>query len=318
MNLPLLSLAVLTLAALPSCSAGSPACRAGADCLSGVCQSDGTCAPRGPADAGRDAAQEPDAGGDEQPPEQDTFVPPESGDGPVVCQPNHDGVVTREEVPLAAGVHATFRVALNAAVDTSGTPQAGGTRKWDLTANLPGDHLSLIEMQSLQGKWFAPNFPGASYAAQLSDKQDLLGVFEIKQDSLLLRGVVSPTGGLQRTELTYDPAVVTLAFPIKPGATWQTLSKVTGMLSGVLISYPYTEKYESQVDATGDLVAPYSTFPVHRVRVVLTRTVGVVPTTIRTFLFVTECFGTVASVTSQDNEPKIEFTNASEVKRLSP
>ena len=55
-----------------------------------------------------------------------------------------------------------------------------------------------------------------------------------------------------------------------------------------------------------------------RVRVTLVRTVGVIPTTTRSFLFVSECFGTVASITSGDGESRAEFTRAAEVRRLAP
>jgi len=36
----------------------------------------------------------------------------------------------------------------------------------------------------------------------------------------------------------------------------------------------------------------------------------------RTFLFVSECFGVVAAVVSQDNELATEFTHAAELRRL--
>jgi hypothetical protein len=59
-------------------------------------------------------------------------------------------------------------------------------------------------------------------------------------------------------------------------------------------------------------------FPVQRVRTDLTRTVGALVTTLHTYIFVTECFGTVASITSQNYEPMDEFTTAAEVTRLAP
>src|SRR5438105_416941 len=39
--------------------------------------------------------------------------PPTDAGTPVTCSPNHDGVIARGEVPLAAGLDATFRVATN-------------------------------------------------------------------------------------------------------------------------------------------------------------------------------------------------------------
>jgi hypothetical protein len=46
--------------------------------------------------------------------------------------------------------------------------------------------------------------------------------------------------------------------------------------------------------------------------------VGALVTTPHSFAFVAECFGTVASVTSQSYEPLDDFTNAAEVTRLAP
>ena len=53
-------------------------------------------------------------------------------------------------------------------------------------------------------------------------------------------------------------------------------------------------------------------------RVELTRTVGVAITTSRSFLFSSECFGTVAGVFSNDYETEIEFDTAREIRRLTP
>ena len=51
---------------------------------------------------------------------------------------------------------------------------------------------------------------------------------------------------------------------------------------------------------------------------VLKRKVGIVTTTIRSYVFVTDCYGAVAAMTSKDNEPNVEFTTASEVRRIAP
>jgi hypothetical protein len=290
-------------------------CRVGADCLSGMCNYDGTCSPvKPPVDGGEEAdpdAQPAETSTDEDAPTAD--VAPDGNAGS--CTPNHDGIITREEIPLRPGLHATFKIATNAPVDTVGT-QSGGITTWDLSGELAGDHLSIVELQEIAGSWFAPKFPNASYASRLSDTETLLGVFQITDTQLLLLGVVSPEAGTTRTELVYDPPVITLSFPIQSAATWTSTSKVTGVAMGMISSY--TETYESQVDASGTLATPYGSFAVQRIQTLLTRTVAMVPTTTRTFLFATECFGTVAAITSKSNEKLVEFTTAAEVKRLSP
>jgi hypothetical protein len=239
-----------------------------------------------------------------------------SGGGSGLCQPNHDGSIERSEAPLQAGLNAKFMVALSAPVDTMGTQNPDGSRSWNLAQALAGDHLALVETQPLAGKWFAAKYPSATYASVLSDTEDLLGVFEVTSATLLLHGVVSPQDGLQKTELHYDPPITVLAFPLQEGKTWQTTSTVTGFAQGVIANY--TEKYEYAVDAHGELQTPFGTFPVLRTRSTLTRTVGLITTTLRSFLFPSECFGVVASITSKTNEPNTEFSQAGEVRRLAP
>src|SRR5262245_35910722 len=83
------------------------------ECASGFCKADGTCGPASDTDA---------MAGDGMP-----------GDGATaLCTPNHDGTVTRDEVPLAAGKMANFRIATDASFDTAGTPNGDGTRTWNL------------------------------------------------------------------------------------------------------------------------------------------------------------------------------------------
>ncbi len=313
---PLLLLLPAVASLLVACSDADQElqCRVGADCASGVCLSNGTC---------QTVVPEPDAGPD-TPLEDAQDAAEDPGDLPdsseadstsTTCSPNKDGIITREEVPLKAGLNAKFKVATSVAVDTTGTDQ-GGKRLWDYSGDLTGDHLTLVELQKLDSLWFAPDYPTATYAARLSDSQDLLGVFQLTDSQLLLLGVVSPEDGLYRTQLKYEPAVVVLQFPLQPGATWTTTSQVSGVAMGVMSVY--TEKYESQVDAQGELKIPLGTFEVLRVRTLLTRTVVPIVTTTRTFTFTSECFGTIASITSESNETKEEFTKASEIRRLSP
>jgi len=310
---PLLLLAAASLL-LIACSDNEAEvqCRVGADCASGVCLSDGTCAlPQPGPDADKDQSTSEDAA--EEPADLPDANDAESSS--TSCKPNLDGVIARDEIPLQAGLNAKFKIATDVDIDTHGVDQ-GGTLTWDYSIALPGDHLTILELQKIDSLWFAPKFPTATYAARLSESADLLGVFQITDDQLLLLGVVSPADGMTRTELKYEPAVVVLQFPIEQGKTWSTNSQVSGVAMGV--ASLYSEKYESQVDAKGNLITPLSTFPVQRVRTLLTRTVGVMTTTTRSFSFATECFGTVATISSASNESAEEFTKAAEIRRLSP
>jgi len=323
---------MLLVAGGSGCSAaagGTGECSVGADCASGACQA-GRCVAATGGAGGTGGTSSGGSGGVSGAAGQPSDGGPGGTGGTssggsggsagaggctTACCPNHDGVIERKEVPLMAGLSAKFVAAENAPVDTAGT-QSGGTRTWDLAGSLPGDHLALVATQSVKGTWYEKNYPGASYASKLSDTQSLLGVFQINSTSLQLLGVVSPNGGNTRTQLKYAPPVTVLAFPLKIGKTWSSTSNVTGFAQGLPVNY--TEKYAYKTDAEGTMKTPFADFPVLRTQVVLARTVGLVTTTVRTYLFTTECFGTIASIVSKDNEPNAEFTTAAEVQRLTP
>ena len=316
---PLLVPGLVTIVAIAAiaCSDSEPrACRVGADCTSGMCGADGRCVDSTDATPDAGSGTGLDDGGTDA--GEGGPLPTDDGGNLAVpgCAPNKDGTITREEVPIQAGLRATYRVAENVDISTAGTPLANGRRKWDLSVALPNDASVLVETMPLTGKWYAPKFSNATYAAQLRKSSDLVGVFETTPGSLTLRGVVSPAEGLYRTELTNNPPVAMLQFPLTVGTTWNSDTTVSGFAQGVLSTY--TEKYAAQVDAAGELVTPLGTFEVQRVRIDLTRTIGLLVTTSRTYAFITECYGNVASIASKDNEKDVEFTRAAEVRRIAP
>lgn len=291
-------------------STSTPQCRVGADCASGMCTAQGTCVPVAGADSSVDVG---DSGVDAHDAATDSSS---TTDVPLGCKPNGDDLITREELPFAAGLKATFRTATGVTVSTAGTPGAGGRRHWDFSAPLSGDHDVLVETLAPTGAWWSSKFPSATYATSLTSTADLLGVFQVTNDALLLLGQVSSADGSSRTELSYATPVPTLKFPLDPASAWKVSSNSSGTTSGVPSAY--RDAYDSAVDAVGDVVTPFGTFPVLRVRTVLTRTAGVVPTVVRTFAFVSDCFGPVVTVTSNPNETQQEFTNAAEIRRLAP
>lgn len=292
-------------------------CRVGADCASGACGADGQCVAVDPNPPGGD-------GGADVAPGTDGSVAVDAARDSSLpgCNANKDGIITRDEVPIAAGLYATYRVGKNENVSTAGNPAAGNRRTWDFSTMLASDVSVRIETQALTGKWFAATYAGATYATKLSEASDLLGVFETSPGALLLRGVVSPSESATATKLSYTPSVSVLKFPLALNATWTTDSDASGTAMGVDVAFaPTNEVYDSKVDAAGELKTPLGTFEVLRVATVLTRKVGVgFPTTtvIRSFAFVTECYGTVATVVSANNEPNAEFTSAAEIRRIAP
>lgn len=286
----------LLLCSIAACGGGSgETCATNADCASGFCKLDGTCGP-----AEIDAAP----GGDVDAP---------SG----VCTPNHDGTITKAEVPFAAGRMATFRVATDVTWNTAGTSMSDGTRRWDLSAQLAGDADRQVVLGAPDGAWWQSSFANATYATELASGSDLRGVFEVEATGLVLLGVVSPDGGTYRTELEYDAAAQVLSWPMMAGKTWSSTSTVSGTASGAVVAY--TEKYESRVDQVGTMTTPYGDFPVVRVATDLTRTSGFSTLlTKKTFTWIAECFGPVATAQSQDFANGAEFTDNAEIRRLAP
>ena len=289
------------LCSMGACGGGSgTTCTTDDQCPSHFCKADGTCGPASVVDAagsGADAAADAPSG---------------------VCVPNHDGKIERGELPMAPGVMATFRVATNATWNTAGHSNADGSRTWDLSGQLANDADTPVTLGSPQGAWWAADYPGASYTAVLASGSDLQGVFKLDDTGLVLLGVVSPTGGATKTELMYNPPAKILAIPFQAGDTWTSTSTVTGYLNGG-VGGSYTEKYDSSVDQVGTMTTPYGMFPVLRVATNLTRTSGLATLlTKRTFAWSAECFGSVATVTGQDNDTSTELSSNAEVRRLAP
>lgn len=330
----LLGSVTVAFAAIAACSDdASRTCRVGADCTSGVCNTDGTCGSA--ADAGADSGASGTDGGRISTNLDAGPLSNDDGGGlkGVGCEPNNDGTITRDEVPIQAGLHGVFRFAENVEISTAGVTNSDGTRTWDYSNVLVGDANVLIETFPLDGTWYGPEFPGATYSTQLSKSPNLLAVFEYdeQQGSLALRGEVSTNNDQYKTDLTNDPPVEVLKFPLTKGASWTTTTNVSGTAPNPFaptqpsIPFAYTDQYDNEVDATGTLISPLGSFNVMRVKIVLTRTFapttdGGSPTVIvfRQFAFVTECYGNVASISSNAYEPNEEFTNAAEIRRIAP
>jgi len=250
--------------------------------------------------------------------EFDTEVGDGDDGGDNTCVAEGDGVVEADEVPLRPGLTSLFRVANDVQVDTAGSSGDDG-RQWDYSGDYEGDETQVLELQPMQGQWFAADFPEADYAMKLVGDRDELGVFRKTDDALLILGVVSPDDdGFGETNLEYDPPVKVLDFPIEEGKSWITETTVSGTHEtwSPVTPITYEETYRNQVDASGTLEVPYGEFDVLRVRTILERQVGFTSDTVRTFAFVAECFGTVATIRSDGGETETEFEEAAEIRRL--
>ena len=312
------ALAAVSFAFVGCAADGGVQCRVGADCVSGVCQVDGTCASSS-ADAGPDSPRSDDGGLDGAT-DGGLDASADAGDARVdaggVCSPNRDGRIEQREIPLRAGLRAIFRSTTDVDVDTRGEDLGDGTRRWDFSAALPRDADVLVETIALDGAWYEDDFTGADYVSRLSQESELLGVFEIGASAVQLRGVVSPEDGFMRTNLENTPPIDALRFPLEMDASWTSEVAVNGLALGVFSTY--SETYSSRVDAAGTLVSPFGEHPVLRVRTELERTVGFVRTTTVSFSFVSECFGTVASLVGDAGDTGAELDHVAEIRRLAP
>jgi hypothetical protein len=301
---PVLAARTLLLCSIPAalfaaCGEGSSqTCTVNGDCASGFCKADGTCGP-----AVVDGGLELDGA------TNDAVSP--------LCTPNHDGTISMAELPLAPGRMATFRIATNATWSTAGQAQTSGLRRWDLSGALASDADRVLALVAPDGDWWQPAFPSATYATQLASTSELRGVFEVATTQLALVGVVSLDGGTYKTELEYDPPAQILKVPMQSGSTWTSTSTVSGYAGGAIVAY--TERYESMVDHVGTMATPYGEFPVLRVVTEMTRTSGF--TTLassRTYTWIAECFGPVATATSKNFPTSGEQSELAEVRRLAP
>lgn len=324
---PLLALLLPSLGGCATTTADG--CKVGADCASGVCNVDGTCGGESTTatsggtttttgGSGGSGGASSSTGSATTSSGSSTTGAGGSGGGGACSPPNNDGTITQEELPVMVGLHENFSAAASVPVDTAGKVGLGGEHVWDLSAPITGQADEKVETLPIAGQWFAASFPGATYASRLSSTSDLLGVFEVAAGKLLLRGVVSPADGPKATSLVYTTPIVVLSFPIKEGGTWTTSSKITGKASGTTISVFYADTYTSKVDAHGTMKTPFATFPVLRIRVDRLSNLAGIITSSHRFVFVTECFGTVATMVSKDYEMADEFTTAAEVSRLAP
>jgi len=321
---------LLLLLSVSACGSQTPACRINADCASGLCNPNGSCALHSGGDSG--------AGDQGTPIDTDDGRSP--GDATVMCRPNNDQVISRDELVFPIGYPVKFRVASgDVPVQTAGVV-TDGTTVWDLSGTLPNDHDYMAENVALGGLWFGADFTGATFASRTSDvapydggPTDLMTIAEITDSAMLLRGVASPVetdpDGVPNTEITYDPPATAMALPLTLGASWTSDANATGHMAyesygiwyrvpTMLDTYLGTIHLDVKVDGIGRLVTPYGTFPsVMRVSTTATQSLMGVPMSIvRSKAFVTDCFDTVATVRSQANETNDEFASAAEVWRL--
>lgn len=240
-------------------------------------------------------------------------------DGGAVCVPNLDGRITRAEVSFPVGASVIYAVNRDGTtvdgVSTAGSDGGSAGRIWDFSAARSEDHRVLDELVSPTGQWWASSYPTATFATLADRASGVYGVYRATDTALTLLGTVSTEAN--KTNLALSPPVDVLRFPLAVGTTWDVTSTGSGTYNYSLLQN--SNQYHFSVDARGEVWTPSARFPVLRVRMDLTQSIPltVFSRTVRSYVFVSECWGVVARVTSADNEAAVEFTRAVEYRRLS-
>lgn len=301
-----LALLVLVTAA-QGCSEESGLCVRASDCPAGQVCADGVCTTPGDPDGGdHDAAPDLrlDGGVDQWIPDYATL----DGDAGPVCTPNNNGKVERSEMVFTVPSKVTVTLGTqNLTVDLQGTA-VGGVTTWDLTGAATDDQDVQMTLDPLPA-WTAAKFPQASYASQLSasfgffTKTALLGVFKVTPTALELVGAVSEKAN--HTRVTYGTPLEALRFPVVVKDSYSSSASMSGF-SEYTIPVLNTETYAIDVLAGGKLkLLPSLTLDALLVRVrqeVYPTMNPLLKTKTTVFLFVVECYGTVARVIA-DSDP---------------
>ncbi|MBL8682989.1 MAG: hypothetical protein JNK05_27730 [Myxococcales bacterium] len=249
---------------------------------------------------------------------EDSGTPPrDAGDAGPLCTPNNDGVIERAEMPYALGAQVLYVVNDdNTTVDGINTAprDTPSGPEWDFSAMRAGDRRVLDEVQSPMGKWWQPLYPSATFALPIDRAASLFALYRSGSNALEILATVSRD--MARTNILFNPAVDAIRFPLREGSSWTVTSTGNGFLNGIANSTVNTWRFT--VDRRGTALTPATRFPVLRLRMDLDQTVTgtVIRRTQRTYLFLSECWGLVARVASVDNEMSMEFTRASEYRRL--
>jgi hypothetical protein len=190
---------------------------------------------------------------------------------------------------------------------------------WDWSANAPTDQIAVLTASALTGKWYAASFPGGQFVTALDAAGALEAVYVHDEQALWLLGFASaveaPAEG--KTLVVYQQPLQLYRFPLQVGAQWVSAATVQ---NATVYGLPYAgrDTYEVSVDAAGTIHLPDLTFSQAlrtRTRITSEPAVGA-SVSRRQVSFLFECFGEVARATSRDDEQAVDFTTATEVRRL--
>lgn len=249
------------------------------------------------------------------PPDDVQFIP--LPDGGVSCRANNDGVLTRDEVVFAPGIEIRYRMnprGTSATVNPRGQAQPDGTRVWDFSSDA-GD-LVPLSLSLSSGQWYSPTFTDAQYAARIDPREPVVGLYRATSSSLDFLGLAGEQES-SGTRVRYSAAIPILRFPVMQGNAWMVDVQTTdGMVNNTPVAS--RDHYDITVDARGEVRLGVLTFRnALRVRLETTQRFPAGPGVHRIqYLWLVECYGEVARMTSMDNEVDPDFTQAVEYRHL--
>jgi hypothetical protein len=241
------------------------------------------------------------------------------------CQPNNDGVIEAHEMPFVSGVQARYRIAEgDLDVDVKGRVGDDGVRVWDFSRPDPEtEPVAMLGATSPVGWWFADTFPGADLVGPLEPGGAFQTPITIDDDGVRALGFASSEADPQvgTTLAVYDDPVLLYPFPLEEGTRVQSTTRANDAeLYGLPVAFD--DSYDVEVTSRGTLRLPHLILEnTLRLTLRFERTLVVGDTRSVTHVFLHECLGEVARVSSQSvplaEDIPDEFETASQIRRLS-
>ena len=284
-------------------------------------------------DAGSDEVGTPDAATD-----PDTTVQPDTvaevapdtgpdvpdGPGPAVCIQDNDGTILASELPVAFEASPNYvanPMGSTVAVNPHGVVDEG-TQTWDFR-DIPTQPAGALFVDKPNEYWFAEHFPGATFVSPLTPRDpSVLAVYQADTTGVRLMGLgsESPEPAGQKTLMVYDEPLDLLRFPIKLG---DTHTATTSFTNALLQGTPNAgeETYTVHVDAMGTVKLPVFTVEnCLRVRIDIDQrfviSTSADPIHSIQYLFLHECVGEIARISSKAGETSGDFGEAHEFRML--
>ena len=168
----------------------------------------------------------------------------------------------------------------------------------------------------MAGQWFADEFPADSIIVPLSAAGDSFAVLRSTESAVSLLGIASVAQDY--TLLQYQSPIDLYRFPLRVGDTWESRSAVTGTLAAV--PYNGTDTYEILVASHDTVSLPHLRFTdALRVHTAITSDSGAAGVVVsrQQISLLSECFGEITRVVSQDGDTAPNMTTAAELWRFS-